>query len=142
MFRSSNNFILASDIMENKINTFLKKDKKVIAIIPGPLNKNINKRNKKFNSNKQKKYLVYSGIIDQVKNGGAFISVDLASKLNDINYELHIYGFGEQKLINSLKERIMSNNKSNKTKAFFKGTIPHSELLGILERYDIALPTQ
>ncbi len=86
--------------------------------------------------------LVYAGVIDNIKNQGAFIALELAAKLNNSRFEIDIFGFGDQKSISTLESKINVLNKMTMTKVSFKGALKTSELTEKLTSYDIGLAIQ
>lgn len=131
-------YILATESLVNHVTYKLSDISKVKTFISGPITIP-KKRTQKSNSEKIK--IVYTGIVDTIK-AGAMISIKLASLLNDNRYEVHIYGFGNEKDVSLLKRRIAKNNKSSQTKVTFLGSLPPNELLVALEKYDYGLATQ
>lgn len=138
LFRLSHGFILSSKATL----PFIKKSgstQPVVGEIPGPLIKPFNK-SKSTNGNKIK--LVYAGVIDYKDKRGAFITAELAQKLNNIEYEIDIFGFGSEKNISKLISEIKINNKTSKTKIFYNGSVSPKKLASKLDNYDIGLAIQ
>ena len=114
-------------------------NKKIIGEIPGPIIKPLLSSNP---SSGNKTRLVYAGIIDSNNKRGAFISIDLAKKLDDSNYQIDIYGYGDNQSLNMLITEIKTNNKISRSKVNFHGSVPPKNLPNILKKYDIGLAIQ
>lgn len=136
-------------ISTNSLRNFIDKDSKIVAIIPGPIYLSKNTQTDcSSNSDTDGQLgienikMVYAGIIDKEKNGGAFIAVQLASKLNCGNFKIDIFGFGGENDLKNLHDCIEINNINSLTKVKYCGELQHSELIHRLEDYQIGLSTQ
>lgn len=146
MFRYSQSFIVSSESVNDHIAKIINIKTKLITIISGPISKNNlldlnNPKNFKFFSN-YKINIVYAGVVDQIKCGGAFIALDLAKKLNNSRYEIHIYGYGNKDMLDLLNYTIEHSNKISNTKVLYKGNLNQKDLIERLSFYQIALATQ
>jgi len=86
--------------------------------------------------------LVYAGVVDTVKNNGAFMALELATKLNDSRFEIDIFGFGDSHSVALLSEKIKIIETESRTKVTFKGSLTPSELTKQLTSYDVGLAIQ
>ena len=138
----SNDYILSTSELIKvlpKKNLNIKK----IPIISGPISPEYVKSKKNFikKTNTILK-LVYAGVIDKSKLGGAFIAIELAKLLNDKKFKLFIYGYGQKKNITFLINKIRDSNKKSKTKAYYKGNLDQSLLIKKIKKYNIGLALQ
>jgi hypothetical protein len=138
----SNDYILSTTELIrviSKKNLNIKK----IPIIPGPIYfENLNKKKNFIKKKNTILKLVYSGVIDKSKIGGAFMAVELAKLLNDKQFEIFIYGFGEKKNVISLINKIKESNKKTKTKSYYKGNLDQALLVKTLKKYNVGLAIQ
>jgi hypothetical protein len=86
--------------------------------------------------------MVYAGVVDRKKVGGAFIAVELATLLDDARYSLDIYGYGVKQDIQELGLQIKSCNLESRTKVRYLGGFAHADLMNKLTSYDVGLATQ
>lgn len=145
MLRIPKKFIIAT----HSLRSFIDKNSEILAVIPGPIYlKNYSKNNTERNEENYQQLkidcirMVYAGIIDIEKNGGAFIAVQLASKLNSKKFAIDIYGFGSENDINALYDLIKKNNTSSFTKVRYCGALHPSQMISRLENYHVGLATQ
>jgi len=139
ILKCASNFIISTEMLKPYINSIRKKKANFIAIISGPIYLLSND----VQSHKSKSIsLVYSGVIDKVKNGGAFISVQLATILNSKKFNISIYGFGDDASLADLQKEILKNNAASHTKVSYKGCLDQNVLVRTLTSYDIGLVTQ
>lgn len=144
MFSTADSYIISSNSLVPILAKYKKSNPKIISVISGPL---IIREDVSFSkicndSRPQSCRLVYAGIVDKVKNGGAFIAVKLANLLNSDNFTLDIYGFGENSCIDELKKIIVCNNSLSMTKVNYIGNLSQELLVNKLQNYDIGLATQ
>lgn len=84
--------------------------------------------------------LVYAGVIEQERNA-AFLAVKAMQFLN-LNYELHILGFGNDEDIEALQNLITQvNNQKKKISAIYHGRMAGETYWQFLQSCDIALST-
>lgn len=139
ILKCASDFIISTEVLKPYINKIKRNKANFIAIISGPIIR-INKKNEAHNSKSIR--LVYSGVIDKIKNGGAFICVQLATMLNSQKFNLSIYGFGDSATLADLQIEILKNNATSHTKVSYKGCLDQNELVCTLTSYDIGLATQ
>lgn len=98
-----------------------------------------NLNNKERNEEKDKIRILYSGILYPSK--GVIKAIESASYLSN-KYELLITGYGNQKDIEIVKEKISEANKVNKCQIKYLGMKYGEEFLNVLANSDIGLCTQ
>lgn len=129
-----NAFIFSTVLLNAKINKY-----NLPFLICGGVYKMNRKLIEKFDDNKI--HLVYAGLIDKVKLGGAFISAELAKYMPE-NYIIHIVGFGTEEDITDLLKLIYENNKRNCAKIVFEGELFGDDFFKFLQKCHIGLALQ
>ena len=137
-FLSSDYILATSQLLEYLPQSKIQK-LKTVPIIPGPISCPKNTLYNKYSSCSR---LVYAGIIDKKKLGGAFIALQLARLLDDKKYTLDLFGFGLDDDIKDLIEQIRECNLVSQTKVRYMGELPHKDLVSNLTNYDVGLATQ
>jgi hypothetical protein len=140
MFYLASDFILASRQLSNFLPLRKQKLLNDTPLIPGPIYmpKNITQVKGTINICK----LVYAGMVDKIKVGGAFIAIQLALLLDSAEYSIDIYGFGTAADIDCLENQIKACNLESRTKVRYLGSLPHDVLVETLSNYDVGLATQ
>jgi hypothetical protein len=141
IFRLASGYIISTELIINELPLTKRPldNKKIICVIPGPI-AIPNVRKVDLKAERINLRLVYAGIIDKKKNGGAFIAIELAHLLDDSRFSIDVYGFGTVEDIALFKYE--SNNTRCKTKVTFLGNLAPTELKQRLGEYDIGLATQ
>lgn len=142
MFYLASDFILAASPLAKYLPQSATRRLNHIPLVPGPIF--VPEHAVQNNPNLHSKVcrLVYAGVIDRKKVGGAFIVVQLAMLLNNLNYSVDIYGFGTEIDIGDLKRQIEKCNFESKTKVRYMGSLPHEELIQKLSNYDVGVAAQ
>ena len=147
MFKCTKNFIVASETLTRFLSQVRKAETNIVAVIPGPIyvNKDLDLELKTSILDIDTQSVVqimYAGVIDKEKNGGAFIAIELANKLDSINFNIDIFGFGRTNDINDLQKAIELNNLKSRTKVRYRGNLPPLKLFESMNNYHIGLATQ
>ena len=126
-------YLLVNDLLKDKISI---KDKPfVISYSAYKLPENRKLRPKVWDDNI---HVVYAGCIEQ-RRKAAFMAVEAALSLSP-KYVIHILGFGAEKDIEALKERICSiNNNPQNARAVFEGSKFGQEYTDFLSHCQIGL---
>lgn len=132
IFNLANNFIFVTNQLEKKVNKLNKK----YCVAHGTY-KVEDKIIGKYSDDKV--HIVYSGIIDKYK--GSFLSCEIAKYLDE-NYVIHIIGYGKEKDIFQLEQKIKKNNSINKCKINYDGLKTGEEYIKYLQNCDVGLSTQ
>ena len=139
MFYFSSGYILAASPLSKHLPQHKLKHLKEIPLIPGPI---FNSEYADVVGDNNICRLVYAGVVDRKKVGGAFIAVELANLLDDARYSLDIYGYGMKHDIQDLELQINSCNLESRTKVRYLGSLAHADLINKLVNYDVGLATQ
>lgn len=128
LIKSADAYLFSTDILKDKISS----DKPSV-VIYGRYNVDPTLNH----PGNDKIRLLYAGIIDK-KKAGAFNALYAAEYLSG-DYELHIIGFGETKL---LRDEIEKANKTNECKTYYNGILNGKDYIAFCQTCHIGLATQ
>jgi hypothetical protein len=137
LFKIVDGFIFSTNELQKYIEINEKK-KSSIPIIPGPIN--IPNFKNKIKNDIIK--IVFAGVIDRNKVGGAFILLELAKKLNNSQYTIDFYGYADKKTLEEFLVELNNINFSSLTKVNYMGLLNQNDLIVKLSEYDIGIASQ
>ncbi len=133
MFLSADKYIFSTELLAEKLN----KRNQPYAINYGTY---LVEKNKKCKFNDGKIHIVYAGIIDNHKGGGA--AAVAAAMYLDNNYHIHIIGFGNERNKKILLDMIEKTSKMTECKVTYDGLLKGEEYIRFLQKCEIGLSTQ
>lgn len=147
MFALTKSYVVSTESIRRFLIGVCKNGINIVAIIPGPINikKSMPLELCADTYVKPKDdviRMVYAGVVDRNKSGGAFVAVDLARKLNARGFCIDIFGFGTEEDMDALRDEIKSNNTISSTKVRYCGNLQPEVLQSTITNYDVGLATQ
>jgi len=133
LFKVMDKYIFPTELLNKKLNI----ENKPYAIVYGDYHvKEISRT--RFEDGKI--HIVYAGTFDP-KKGGALAAAAVAEYLPDI-YHVHILGFGSNKEISLLLDKIEQVTKKSNATLTYDGLLKGQEYIEFLQKCDIGLSTQ
>ncbi len=136
-FKTADRYIFQSELLEHLIN----KENKPYAVLHGTYTvseTNVTQDNSSACS--QKTHCVYAGTLDPRK-GGAETALNTALYLPE-NYHVHILGFGSEKEIQYIKDRVSKVSSNCKCSVSYDGCLSGDEYKDFISSCQIGLSTQ
>lgn len=139
--RQADGYIFPTQLLSQLIN----KEKKPEVVIHGTYQVEPERKSNIFdrdphNGNRQTIHVVYAGTLDPRK-GGAVAAADAAEFLPE-GYHIHILGFGSQRDMDNMQERIKEISSRTKAKVSYDGLLSGEEYIRFIQSCDIGLSTQ
>jgi Glycosyl transferases group 1 len=126
-------YLFPTELLHKKVNP----TNKPFSVIYGTYNV---EEDRKSRFEDAKIHLVYAGTFD-TRKGGAISAISAAQYLTE-KYHMHIIGFGTEKQIESIQEKIAEVSKDTKAKITYDGLLKEEEYILFLQKCNIGLSTQ